>query len=70
MKLNPDFHAGHIMACPDLELLKESVKYTKRMADTEPFKSLVIKEVDPGKENSTDEEIKGQLTICSYRLGY
>ncbi|KZT66296.1 GMC oxidoreductase [Daedalea quercina L-15889] len=45
----------------DLELLKESVKYTKRMAETEPFKSLVTKEVDPGKENSTDDEIREYL---------
>ena len=47
----------------DLELMKETVKYTKRMIETEPWKSLVVREVDPGKEYSTDEEIKGQFVI-------
>lgn len=45
----------------DLELMKETVKYTKRMIESEPWKSLVVSEVDPGKEYSTDEEIKGQF---------
>ncbi|KAH9934261.1 uncharacterized protein B0H18DRAFT_1114998 [Fomitopsis serialis] len=57
----------------DLEMLKESVKYTKRMSETEPFKSLVVREVDPGKENSTDEEIKEYLKryahTCWHAIG-
>ena len=51
------------MSFLDLELLKEAVKYTKHMIETEPWKSLVVREVDPGKEYSSDEEIKGQFAI-------
>lgn len=47
----------------DLELMKENVKYAKVLGENEPWKSLVIREVDPGKEHSTDEEIKGQLIV-------
>ncbi|KAH9841077.1 GMC oxidoreductase [Rhodofomes roseus] len=57
----------------DLEMLKESVKYTKRMSETEPFKSLIVREVDPGKEHSTDEEIKEYLKhyahTCWHAIG-
>ena len=47
--------------------MKESVKYIKRMIETEPWKSLVVREVDPGKECSTDEEIKGGFNVCCDR---
>ncbi|EPS94467.1 hypothetical protein FOMPIDRAFT_152880 [Fomitopsis schrenkii] len=50
----------------DLELMKECVKYTKRMIESEPWKSLVVREVDPGRENSTDEEIKEYLHDYSH----
>ena len=47
--------------------MKETVKYTKRMIETEPWKSLVVREVDPGQEFSTDEEIKGGFHVCCDR---
>ena len=43
----------------DLELLKEDVKYAKRMAQNEPLKSLIAREVDPGCDIETDDKIRG-----------
>lgn len=44
----------------DLELLTEHVKYIKNeIATTEPFKSGVVREVDPGFDTTSDEAIRG-----------
>ena len=43
----------------DLELLKEDVKYAKRMAQNEPLKSLIAREIDPGCDIGTDDQIRG-----------
>ncbi|KAH9934323.1 GMC oxidoreductase [Fomitopsis serialis] len=62
----PDIDA-HIFENPyDLELFKENVKYVRRMAQTEPLKSLLVREVDPGPENQTDEQIKEYIKNYSY----
>ncbi|KAJ7156148.1 GMC oxidoreductase [Mycena filopes] len=42
----------------DLEMLVQHVKYIRTMRDTEPFKSGVVREVDPGLEYNTDQEIR------------
>ncbi|KAJ7635380.1 GMC oxidoreductase [Roridomyces roridus] len=42
----------------DLEVLVQAVKYTRKLAQTEPFKSGVVREVDPGVECVTDEQIR------------
>ncbi|KAJ3479105.1 hypothetical protein NLI96_g9295 [Meripilus lineatus] len=43
----------------DLELLTEHVKYIKNeIATTEPFKSGVVREVDPGFDTTSDEAIR------------
>ncbi|EPS94380.1 hypothetical protein FOMPIDRAFT_62470 [Fomitopsis schrenkii] len=64
----------HIFENPyDLELFMESVKYVRKMAETEPLKSLVVREVDPGTENATEEQIKEYLKnycyTCFHALG-
>lgn len=51
--LNPAF------VSPDLEILVQHVKYTRTMLDTDPFKSGVVREIDPGPNCVTDEEIRG-----------
>lgn len=44
----------------DLELLVEHVKYIKNeIATTEPFKSGVLREIDPGLDTTSDEGIRG-----------
>lgn len=44
----------------DLELLTEHVKYIKNeIATTDPFKSGVVREVDPGPDTTSDEAIRG-----------
>ena len=50
----------------DLELLVEHIKFIRRLAQTEPLKSGVTSEVDPGPNAVSDEDIagvyKGDLT--------
>ncbi|EPS97882.1 hypothetical protein FOMPIDRAFT_142301 [Fomitopsis schrenkii] len=57
----------------DLELLKENVKYAKQMAATEPLKSIIALEVDPGKDTETDDRIKEYIKdynfTCYHALG-
>ncbi|KDQ52343.1 GMC oxidoreductase [Jaapia argillacea MUCL 33604] len=42
----------------DLENLVQHVKFIKSMADTEPWKSGIVREVDPGPECTTDQQIR------------
>ncbi|KAJ7722931.1 GMC oxidoreductase [Mycena metata] len=42
----------------DLEILVQHIKYIRTMTDTEPFKSGVVREVDPGSKCVTDQEIR------------
>ncbi|KAJ7024174.1 GMC oxidoreductase [Mycena alexandri] len=42
----------------DLEILVQHIKYIRTMTDTEPFKSGVMREVDPGPKCVTDQEIR------------
>ncbi|KAH9927654.1 GMC oxidoreductase [Fomitopsis serialis] len=47
-----------------LDIFVENLKFARRLADTEPFKSGVIREVDPGAAARTDEEIKEYIRKC------
>ncbi|KAK7029895.1 GMC oxidoreductase [Favolaschia claudopus] len=49
----------------DLEILVQHVKYVRTMLDTEPFKSGVVREIDPGPNCVTDEEIRDTVGSCS-----
>lgn len=42
----------------DMELLVEGLKFARKVAETEPFKSCVMREVDPGPEVQTDAEMR------------
>lgn len=43
----------------DLENLVQQVKLLKELHQMEPFKSLVLTELEPGPECTTDEQIRG-----------
>ncbi|KAJ6490230.1 GMC oxidoreductase [Mycena vitilis] len=42
----------------DLEILVQHIKYARTMVETEPFKSGVVREIDPGPDCVSDEEIR------------
>ncbi|KAJ7458937.1 GMC oxidoreductase [Mycena latifolia] len=42
----------------DLQLMVQHVKYIRTMLETEPFKSGIVREMDPGAKYATDEEIR------------
>jgi hypothetical protein len=46
---------------PDLEILVQHIKYIRTMVDIEPFQSGVVREVDPGPNYVTDQDIRGLL---------
>lgn len=57
----------------DLELHVQHVKYIRAMHETEPFKSGVVREMDPGPEYVTDQDIreyiKDTLTTTWHTVG-
>ncbi|KZT50999.1 GMC oxidoreductase [Calocera cornea HHB12733] len=42
----------------DMQLLVEGFKFARKVAETEPFKSCIVREIDPGPAVRTDEEIR------------
>ena len=44
----------------DLEVLVEGFKFTRKVCQTDPFKSSCVEEVLPGPAVQTDEQIRGQ----------
>ncbi|KAJ6608780.1 hypothetical protein B0H10DRAFT_1815020, partial [Mycena sp. CBHHK59/15] len=42
----------------DLENLVQHIKYVRSMSNTEPWKSGVVRELDPGPNCQTDEDIR------------
>ena len=50
----------------DLDLMVEHIKFARKLSQTDPFKSEVLREVDPGPECVTDEDMKGHslFSIC------
>ncbi|KAH9915856.1 alcohol oxidase [Fomitopsis serialis] len=52
----------HIFEEPyDLQTMVESVKFNRKLIQTEPFKSVIREEVYPGKDVQTDEQISEWL---------
>jgi len=47
----------------DLELLVESVKFARKVANMEAFKDVVRDEYEPGKDCASDEQIQGRFTF-------
>lgn len=49
----------------DLELLVEHIKFIRRLAQAEPLKSGVVREVDPGPNVTSDEDLAGMASSSS-----
>ena len=49
----------------DLEILVKGFRFIRRMAETEPFKSGIVREVDPGVDQTSDEQLRGELPMSS-----
>ena len=47
----------------DLESLVKGFRFIRRMAETEPFKSGIVREVDPGVDQTSDEQLRGELPM-------
>ncbi|KZT72989.1 GMC oxidoreductase [Daedalea quercina L-15889] len=60
----PDIDPNTFSVPYDLDVFVENVKFARRLAETEPFKSGIVREVDPGATAKTDEEIKEYLRKC------
>ncbi|KAJ7290529.1 GMC oxidoreductase [Mycena rebaudengoi] len=48
----------------DLENLVQHIKYIRSMTETEPWKSGVIREIDPGPNCQTDDDIRKYIYDC------
>ena len=49
----------------DLNLLVQQFKYIRTLLETEPWKSVVVTEVNPGPACKSDEQIKGTLQFLA-----
>lgn len=47
----------------DLELMVQDFKYIRTLCDVEPWRTGVHREIDPGPECQTDEQIRGAFPI-------
>lgn len=45
--------------CSDVQLMAEEIKFARKLAETEPFKSAVVSEISPGPDCVTDAQIQG-----------
>ncbi|KAF7797941.1 hypothetical protein EIP86_009148 [Pleurotus ostreatoroseus] len=45
----------------DLEILVKGFRFIRRMAETEPFKSGIVREVDPGVDQTSDEQLRDYI---------
>ncbi|TFY67786.1 hypothetical protein EVJ58_g1395 [Rhodofomes roseus] len=50
----------------DLQSMVESVKFNRKLLQTEPFKSVINEEVYPGKDVQTDEQIAGKTRASAH----
>ncbi|KAF8198835.1 GMC oxidoreductase [Mycena galopus ATCC 62051] len=55
---DPAIDPGYFENDNDLENLVQHIKYIRSMAETEPWKSGIVREVDPGPNCQTDEDIR------------
>lgn len=66
-----DFFDIASLIYPDLEVMVQEFKYIRSLCDVEPWKSGMHREVDPGPECQTDDQIRGTLrshTLIALRL--
>ncbi|KAJ7157930.1 GMC oxidoreductase [Mycena crocata] len=55
---NPSIDPHYFENDFDLEILVQHIKYARSMAETEPFKSGVVREIDPGPNCKSDDDIR------------
>jgi hypothetical protein len=48
----------------DLENMVQQMKFVRSLREIEPWASGTVKEIDPGLDISTDEQIRG-MNVCS-----
>ncbi|KAJ3535059.1 hypothetical protein NM688_g7031 [Phlebia brevispora] len=53
---DPDFDPRYFEKNIDLDVLVEMCKFARQIANTSPFKDMVVKELNPGLEVQTDEQ--------------
>jgi len=46
----------------DLELHVQQLRFIRSLAETEPFKSSTIREVDPGLLHDDDESLRSKMS--------
>ncbi|KAH8111295.1 GMC oxidoreductase [Phellopilus nigrolimitatus] len=56
--VQPDIDPHYFEEKLDLDVMVETVKFMRRLAELEPFKSFFVKEVTPGPACTTDKEIE------------
>ncbi|KAI0950969.1 hypothetical protein AcW1_008132 [Taiwanofungus camphoratus] len=69
----PDIDPRYFENPYDLTVFAEHVKLIRKLAETEPFKSGHVREIDPGPKAQTDEQIKEYLRnyvgTCYHAVG-
>ncbi|KAH9947119.1 GMC oxidoreductase [Amylocystis lapponica] len=55
--INPHYMGEEI----DMELLLDAVKFARKVCATEPFKSLVVSEYEPGEHVVSDEDLRAYI---------
>jgi len=45
----------------DMQLLLEGFKFARKVAEAEPFRSCIVREVDPGPDVQSDEQIRAYI---------
>ncbi|THH28509.1 hypothetical protein EUX98_g5668 [Antrodiella citrinella] len=61
----PDIDPHYYEVPFDLEIMVEQIKFIRRLAQTEPMKSGVVQEIDPGSDATSDEAIRDHLRNTS-----
>ncbi|THG98101.1 hypothetical protein EW026_g4042 [Hermanssonia centrifuga] len=56
---DPEFDAHYFEQMVDLDIFTEMCKFARKLADVEPLKDMIVKELNPGAEVQTDEQLRG-----------
>ncbi|KAF9040114.1 GMC oxidoreductase [Panaeolus papilionaceus] len=60
-KEHPEIDAHYFEHDADLENLVQQIKFVRSLSDVEPWKSGIVREVDPGPKCETDEDIRNYI---------
>lgn len=56
------------MSIKDLEVLVHHIKYIRALAETEPLKSHLVRELEPSVSCQTEEQIHGRTITLNYMI--